>query len=122
MALRPELAGMRVKGVNDPPIYLIDNDGTRRWVTDPTTFNSLFRNWNGIEEFADINAIDRGPDIHGAILAKDPNLAPVFLIDNGHKRWITSPQVMDKFNFSWDTIWKIPDVALRAIPNGPDIR
>jgi hypothetical protein len=121
MALRPDLAGRRVKGVNEPAIYLIDDDGTRRWITDPTTFNSLFRNWDGIEEFADINAIDRGADINGAILAKDPNLAPVFLIDLGHKRWITSPQVMDKFNFSWDTIWSIPDVALRGIPNWPDI-
>ncbi len=122
MALRPDLAGRRLQGVNDPAVYLVDDNGFRRWIPNPPTYNNLFRDWNGIVEVIDINDIDRGPDISdGAILAKDPNLPPVYLIDNGQKRWVTSPAVMDKFYFSWQTIHAVPNIVLSFVPSGSDI-
>ncbi len=82
----------------------------------------MFRDWNGVEEVIDINDIDQGPNISdGAILAKDPNLAPVYLIDNGQKRWVTSPAVMDKFYFSWNAIQSVPNIVLSFVPSGSDI-
>ncbi len=122
MALRPDLAGKRLQGLNDPAVYLVDDNGSRRWIPNPPTYGNLFRDWNGIEEVIDINDIDRGPDISdGAILAKNPNLAPVYLVDNGQKRWITSPAVMDKFYFSWNTIQSVPNIVLSFVSSGSDI-
>ena len=44
---RPDLDGLRVQMPNRPEIYLIDQ-GYRRWIPDPATYNNLFRDWNGI--------------------------------------------------------------------------
>src|SRR2546423_798713 len=117
MAKRPDLAGRRIKDPAGPQVYLIDDDGTKRWIPDPPTYNNLFRDWNGIEEVADTNTIDNGRNItEGAVLAKSQQPA-VYLIDNGMKRWVTSPGVMDKFYFSWDKIQVVPQVLLDFIPN-----
>jgi hypothetical protein len=82
----------------------------------------LFGSYWGPEIVLDINSIDQGPDISdGSILAKDPNLAPVYLIDNGTKRWITSPGVMDKFHFDWQQIKSVPNIVLSYVPDGSNI-
>ena len=122
MATRPDLAGLRIKDPISPRVYLIDDDGTKRWIPDVATYNALFRDWNGIENVADTNTIDNGADITmGAVLAKSNLLANVYLIDNGRKRWITNSEVMDKFYFAWDKIQVVPEVVLDFIPNGADI-
>lgn len=54
----------------------------------------------------------------GAILAK-ADTAPVYLVSNGLKRWITSPAVMDKYNFSWDRVYVLPRSVIDSIPTGP---
>lgn len=122
MVKRPDLAGLRIKDPIGPRVYLVDDDGTKRWIPDVATYNALFRDWNGIENVAETNAIDTGEDItSGAVLAKSNHLANVYLIDNGTKRRITSPAVMDKFYFAWDKIQVVPEVLLAFIPNGADI-
>jgi len=122
MALRPDLAGHLLQPEGDPHIYLVDDNGSRRWVPNPPTFTNLFGSYWPPEIVLDINAVDQGPDISdGAILAKDPNMAPVYLIDNGHKRWITSPAVMDKFHLDWKQIKDVPNIVLSYVPNGPNI-
>jgi hypothetical protein len=32
------------------------------------------------------------------------------------KRWITSPAVMDKYNFTWDRVYVVLPVLLSPIP------
>ena len=44
----PELAGQRVQLPGHPEIYLVDDDGLRRWIPNPATYNNLFRDWNGV--------------------------------------------------------------------------
>ena len=120
-ALRPDLAGLRVKLPTQPQIYLIDPSGARRWVPDPTTYNNLFRDWNGVVVHIDINEIFEGTALtSGAILGRATNAAPVYLISNGVKRWITSPAVMDKYYFNWNRIYVMPPSAIDSIPSGPD--
>ena len=122
MATRPDLAGLRIKDPIGPRVYLIDDDGTKRLIPDPPTYGALFRDWNGIENVADTNTIDDGADITvGAILAKSNQFANVYLIDNGTKRRVASPAVMDKFYFAWNKIQVVPEIVLEFIPNGADI-
>jgi hypothetical protein len=42
----------------------------------------------------------------------------VYLVDNGQKRWVTSPTVMDKFDFSYGTIRQVPQSTLAALTDG----
>jgi hypothetical protein len=122
MGTRPDLAGYRIKEQGQPPVYLVDDDGTRRWIPNPLTYNNLFRDWDGIVQDLDINEIDRGPDItDGAILGKAPHAAPIYLISNDVKRWVTSPAVMDKFHFSWDAVQQVAESVLEALPSGSDL-
>ena len=122
MAKRPDLAGLRIKDLISPRVYLIDDDGTKRRIPDPSTYNALFRDWNGIENVTDTNAIDDGADITvGAVLVKSSQMANVYLIDNGTKRRVSSPPIMDKFYFAWDKIQIVPEIVLDFIPNGADI-
>ncbi|GAA4890048.1 hypothetical protein ACFPM3_19585 [Streptomyces coeruleoprunus] len=119
--VRPDLNGLRVKGVNSPAVYLI-LDGKRRHIPNPATYNNLFRDWNGIQSVLDVNAVDDGgPLSDGAILGKSPSGPEVYLISNGIKRWITSPAAMDKYYFAWNKIVTISPVALYSIPTGPSI-
>ena len=118
---RPDLSGLRVKLPNHPEIYLIDPEGYRRWIPNPATYNNLFRNWDGVVTDIDIGEIAMSaPLSNGAILARAASTAPVFLVSNGIKRWITSPPVMDKYYFNWNRIYVVPDVLVNFIPAGPN--
>ena len=120
----PELAGQRVQLPGHPEIYLIDDNGLRRWIPNPATYDNLFRDWNGVNVDIQTGDITLGHRISdGALLAKDPGTAPVWLIDHElHvKRWIASPAVMDKFYFNWAKIVPIPNTVLDAIFNGSNI-
>lgn len=93
--------GARIRCTCNEAIYLVDMDGSMRWIPDPTTYNNLFRDWNGVDN---VDAIDSGavgtPLTSGAYLAQSPDAPQVYLITNGVKRWITSPAAMDQFYFS----------------------
>jgi len=118
---RPDLNGLRVKLPNQPAIYLIDQ-GYRRWIPNPATYNNLFRDWNGIITDIGINDIPLATQItSGAILARGDGTAPVYLIDAGVKRWVTSPAAMDKYYFAWNRVYVVPPVLVNFIPNGPAI-
>ena len=79
-------------------------------------------NYGSAKMVIDITSIDQGPDISdGVILAKDPNMTPVYLIDNGVKRWVTSQMVMDKFHFARDQIKLVPNIVLSFVIDGPNI-
>jgi hypothetical protein len=118
---RPDLNGLRVKLPNRPEIYLIDR-GYRRWIPNPATYNNLFRDWNGIVTDISITDIPLSTQItSGAVLARGDGTAPVYLIDNGVKRWVTSPAAMDKYYFAWNRVYVVPPVLVNFIPNGASI-
>lgn len=118
---RPDLNGTRCKFSNRPHIYLIDN-GYRRHIPDPTTYNNLFRDWEGVVVDNDIDEIPEARAIQsGAILAKGHATPQVYLIDQGQKRHIVSPDVMEKFHFAWGRIYVVPQILIDAIPTGQPI-
>ena len=114
---QPSLAGSRLIAGTGAPVWLIDGAGFKRLIPDADTYNNLFRDWNGIIVDVDINMIAAGPDLtSGAVLAQSSPL--VWIVSNGVKRWIQSPQVMDQYYFSWDTIVRVPPILLQYIPTG----
>jgi hypothetical protein len=116
---RKDLAGLRVKSPASPELFVIDPDGLRRYIPNPGTYNSLFRDWNGIVVDINVNEISRGADLtSGAVLVRAAGTAPVYLISNGQKRWITSPAVMDKYHFNWNTVLQVPAALVDFIPTG----
>lgn len=119
MTTQPGLNGQRVKWGDK--IYLI-LDGERRWIPNPTTYDNLFRDWNGVINNNDVITIFEGNWLSdGAILARAPHHPPVYLISNGVKRWIQSPEAMDKYHFNWNKIIEVPKILLDFIQNGPTL-
>lgn len=59
----PSLPGSLVKG-SDPKIYLLQN-GVRRWIPDPETFEALGYRWNSIYQISDtaLNQVPQGQPI-----------------------------------------------------------
>src|SRR5262245_51097676 len=99
---RPDLAGSRLQAPGAAPIYLVDPDGFLRWIPNPATYNNLFRDWNGVVVSTDIPNIARGLDLtDGSVLVQASGTAPVYIVSNGIKRWITSPAAMDKYYFNF---------------------
>lgn len=118
---RPDLNGLRLKSPAAPAIYLV-LDGFRRWIPDPDTYNNLFRDWNGIVVDINIDSVpEASPLTSGAVLARPIGMAPVYLVSNSTKRWVTSPAAMDKYYFAWNRIVQVPHVLLDSIPEGPSI-
>jgi hypothetical protein len=121
-ALRPELAGKRVQATGDPAIYLVDEDGDKRYIPDAYTYANLFRDGTGIQAM-DVSSITSGPDItSGSYLAWDGGAGdPIYFISNGQKREIGGPTVMDKFWFNYNRVRTLSLSILDLLPNGPDL-
>jgi hypothetical protein len=107
-------------------VYLIEG-GKRRWVRDERTFSSLGYDWNGIVRISDQELLRY---VEGQILAKDVikdgmlvrGLGPeVYLLHEGEKCHIVSPQAFAKNNFKWSSIVATSDEVIASYPDGPDI-
>ena len=117
--VRNDLNGLRMQLPGNPAIYLID-EGCKRHIPNPPTFDNLFRDWSYIQDI-DIDEIQTGTQITGgAILAQGKGRAEVYLIDGGTKRYVPSPAVMDRYNFRWPTN-RIDTAIIDAIPTGRPI-
>jgi hypothetical protein len=107
--------GARIQAWDDPALYLIDSDGTRRHVPDPQTTLNLFGGTPTIIRH-DVDYITVGPDLSsGAYL--DTYDDKVYLVSNGEKRWVTSSDVLDQFAFNGS----IYTYSLDGVPDGPDL-
>ncbi|GLW34508.1 hypothetical protein Areg01_74450 [Actinoplanes regularis] len=115
----PELSGKRLQVPGNAPIYLVDPEGYRRHIPDPTTYDNLFRNWDGVAPDLHLSLVsERTALSSGAFLARVPGQPRVYLVSNGLKRWIVSPATMDKYYFDWKKVREIPALALDAVPEG----
>src|SRR4051794_37367351 len=78
--------GERVIGSKGGAVYLALN-GQLCWIPDPTTYNNLFKDWNGIvvNDYL-INNMPHGATLtSGAVLAQATGTAPVYLATNNMK-------------------------------------
>ena len=60
-------------------------------------------------------------DLPNGCLRKEDSKPKVYLIENGTKRWVTSPAVLAWLGQSWADVRLVPDGALRSLPDGPDV-
>lgn len=60
-------------------------------------------------------------DLPEGCLRKEDSKPKVYLIQNGTKRWVTSPAVLFALGKNWGDVRVVPDGALGSIPDGPDV-
>jgi hypothetical protein len=60
-------------------------------------------------------------DICEGGLRKEDSKPNIYLIENGTKRWVTSPQALSALGKAWSDVRVVPDGALNGLPAGPDI-
>jgi hypothetical protein len=121
MTIRKDLDGLRMQLPGAPAIYIIDA-GKKRHIPNPPTYDSLFRDWNGVVQDPHLNDIDTGtPLTDGAVLAQAYGDAAVYLIDHGQKRHIGSPATMDRYYLAWGKIQHVAPIIIASIPTGPAI-
>jgi hypothetical protein len=121
MTIRRDLDGLRLQTPGDAAIYMIDQ-GRRRHISDPNTYNSLYRDWVTRVIDIDVNEIDGGEEIaSGTNLIQGYGNAAVYLLDGGRKRWIENSATMDRYDFDWRKIIHVPMSVIDALQNGPGI-
>ena len=60
-------------------------------------------------------------DLPESCLRKEDSKPKVYLIENGKKRWVTSPAVLFALGRSWADVRSVPDGTLTSVPDGPDV-
>ena len=60
-------------------------------------------------------------DLPDGCLRKEDSKPKVYLIENGAKRWVTSPAVLFALGKTWGDVRAVPDGALLGVPDGPDV-
>jgi hypothetical protein len=127
-----------VKGVRDT-VYLIERVGPGQFVRRPfKNLESLFRYnydlnrgkdpWKYLVEvsWATLNKMEQGETIdltfEGRLIiemSNRPNRG-VYLIENGKKRGLTSPRVVDRFG-GWGKVLEVPAEVVQRYPDGEPI-
>jgi hypothetical protein len=125
--------GFRIRAVDGNKIYLLDK-GQRRWITDPDTYHRLFRDWSGVYEVLAIEKIPQGIWISNGtgLFRTEWTDGMIFWLDYewqqqaGYfyavKRWVKTPEAMNKYHFNWShgPFIPLPTAAgnLALIPDG----
>ncbi|MFF1680927.1 hypothetical protein ACFVYG_33420 [Streptomyces sp. NPDC058256] len=60
-------------------------------------------------------------DLPNGSLRKEDSKPKVYLVENGRKRWVTSPAVLFALGRTWGDVRSVPDGALASIPDGPNV-
>ena len=60
-------------------------------------------------------------DLPEGCLRKEDSKPKVYLIENGTKRWVTSPAVLTWLGRGWADVRSVPDGALMGLPDGVDV-
>lgn len=121
LAPRPDLAGRRVVLPGYADIHLVDPEGYRRCIPNPTTYNRLFRSWDGICDEPGLARIALRRELTLAtVLVRGDASGRIYLLDEGMKRLIVSHAVMDKYWFSWSLIHVVKQALVDRIHSAAD--
>jgi dolichol-phosphate mannosyltransferase len=115
--------GALVKGSKDT-IYVIEH-GQKRAILSLQIFNQFGYQWkdvitipdsvlNEIENGRDLSLTDNYPD--GTLIKGTSN--PIYLLENGQKRWFPSPQTFLSWGYQWRQVITISDAELATYPLG----
>jgi hypothetical protein len=93
-------------------VYVVQG-GTKYWVPSEQEFYSLGYRWDRVEMVppGSLSFLrDRPPD---KTLVRERDNNYVWYIENGQKRWISSPEVLEKMGFSFGDVKIVPSGALK---------
>lgn len=112
--------GLRVTSHTSGAVYLV-MWGQLHWIPDPATFNSVFKDWNGIVNSDYIvdnmpKALSLAPGSFIAISGASPAW---YFVTLGKKLHIPDPATVNRFNFRSPI--SLPHLALDYIPTGPNV-
>ncbi len=115
-----------IRGIG-PEIYVLEN-GLRRWIPDPETFEYFKYKWTNIKTMAEALLVTypQGEDLdkyenypEGTLLrGSGPE---VYLIELGKRRWFPNPKIFEGNNFGWKYIYDIDDKKLNRIKKGDNM-
>lgn len=123
--LRPDLNGLQIRNPGNGMIFWVD-EGRIRHILNPNVYKNLFvpKAFDAI----DTVSVTTGPrvDDNNRLVrcgeSNHPLRNRIYLLDQGQKRHILSPAVMNKNNFNWDKVRTIDCPALAGIPDGSTIK
>jgi hypothetical protein len=107
--------GMRVKVKGADTIYMMLS-GVLRGFTSPKAYENLFKALGNYREGAPIT--EENTSLIGANDSVPVEKRKTYLRVDGRKRLIASPEVFDRYNFSWQRLKKYSLSELNAIPDG----
>jgi len=115
-----------IKG-NGPEVYILEN-GVKRWIPDPETFEYFRYKWANVKTISDAflssypqgDNLDRYDDYPEGTLLKGTG-PEVYLIEAGQRRWFPNPRIFEGNNFGWRYIYQIDDDKLNKIKQGDNV-
>lgn len=109
-----------------PEVYVIKNK-KKCWIENALTFAAYGFEWNKITKISNEELLkyengemlSKNAFADGTLIrASDPK---VYLIENGRKRWISSPAAFSKNNYKWSSIVQTSDKNIAFYQDGPNI-
>jgi hypothetical protein len=112
-----------IKGTG-PKVYVLENR-VKRWIPSPDVFNNFKYRWENINLISDAllgyypegEELGKYDDYPEGSLLKGAG-PEIYLVENGKRRWITSPAVMEKYQLEWRNIIQVDDKDLNKIEKG----
>ena len=115
-----------IKGTG-PEVYVLEN-GVRRWIPNPETFEYFKYKWTNIKTVSDafLAAHPQGEELDRYENYPDGTLLrgsgpEVYLIELGKRRWFPNPKIFERQDFGWKYIYDIDDKKLNRIKEGDNI-
>ncbi|MDO8557847.1 MAG: lamin tail domain-containing protein [bacterium] len=118
-------AGSLLRASGAPEVYILE-DGMRRWVPDPETFNALGFNWDKIrdvplrelKEYPEGDRVQDRRRIPNGVLLRSVDSPKVYVIENGRRRWVPDPQTFNSRGYSWENINLVNSAFFKNISEG----
>jgi surface antigen len=114
--------GTLLRAIGTPGVYIMEN-GKRRLIPNPETFNAIGLNWNAINDIPsdDLNKfseVEPLPSRKNGTLLRARGTAGVYLMESGKRRLIPNPETFNAMGLNGNAINDIAGGDLNNIPEG----
>jgi hypothetical protein len=109
--------GALVRERGTDPIHVVYG-GKAFWVPSPPVFEALGLDWNAVREIpqGSLGGLRSVPK--DRTLLRELSSDPVYVVQGGQLRHVTSPDVMTAYGYEWAGVSVVPDGALAGLPVG----
>jgi hypothetical protein len=102
------------------PIHVVYG-GKAFWIPSPEVFEALGLDWAKVREIPQGTLAGLRPMPLDWTLLRERSADPVWLVDGGRLRHVTSQAVMDRLGLEWGCVRVVPDGALAGLATGTPI-